>query len=45
MSEFEMIILAQFVNDHWTSFVQHCKNLDLSEDEAEQIVKKLEGEA
>lgn len=44
MTEFENGIVAEFLNDRWALFVRFCEDRGMSEDDAEQIVKKLEGE-
>lgn len=43
LTTFEQLLIKRFIDEHWSRFVQHCEELGILADEAEAIVKKLEG--
>lgn len=45
MNEFETGLIFEFLSDRWALFVSFCRERNLSEDDAEEIMKKLEQEA
>jgi hypothetical protein len=45
MNDFEKGLIFEFLSDRWALFVSFCRERDLSEDDADEIMKKLEEEA
>jgi len=45
LTEFEQLLIKQFIDEHWSRFIQHCEELGILADEAMAIVEKLGNDA